>query len=91
VALAKKATSSCFFPDPRWRVDRKLMNPTFNLKILDSFFPIFNRKSQALVDNLTAKLDGSEFDVYVQIAKCTFNTVFGEWPLYVKRVFLFLF
>lgn len=61
-----------------WKPQRKLLNPTFNNKILKSFIPIFNEKSQILVDVLAKKVGEDAFDVSKQIFACTLDMVCGE-------------
>ena len=58
-----------------WRSHRKLLNPTFNNKILLSFMSIFNAKSQILADVLAEKVNEKAFDISKQIFACTLETV----------------
>ncbi|XP_055679623.1 probable cytochrome P450 313b1 [Lutzomyia longipalpis] len=36
-------------PEPEWKFHRKLLNPTFSLKILQTYMPIFNKEVKILV------------------------------------------
>lgn len=48
-----------------WKVHRKLLNPSFSPKILQSFIPIFNEKAITLAKLLDKEVTaGSVFDVY---------------------------
>ncbi|CAO1411048.1 unnamed protein product [Diamesa serratosioi] len=58
-----------------WRSHRKLLNPSFNATILQSFLPIFNEKSKMLVKVLAKHLNQGEFDVYDAIAACTLESL----------------
>lgn len=58
-----------------WRPQRKLLNPTFNNKILLSFIPIFNEKSQILAKVLENKVGEKAFDISKQIFACTLEMV----------------
>lgn len=58
-----------------WKPQRKLLNPTFNNKILLSFIPIFNEKSQKLAEVLDKKVNEKAFDISKQIFACTMEMV----------------
>ena len=48
-----------------WKVHRKLLNPSFSPKILQSFLPIFNEKAITLTHLLETEVSAkSVFDVY---------------------------
>ncbi|XP_031639345.1 cytochrome P450 4C1-like [Contarinia nasturtii] len=64
------ATSSAI-----WKPIRKLMNPSFNLKILQSFFPIFNEKTKILVENIERELGKPHFDINKYTSACTLDLV----------------
>lgn len=66
-------------PAEMWKKDRRVINPTFNNRILQSFVPIFNEKVDILVDTLQANAaDGRPFDVADNIFACTLEMVCGE-------------
>ncbi|KAK9882245.1 hypothetical protein WA026_019761 [Henosepilachna vigintioctopunctata] len=46
-----------------WKKNRKLLNPTFNKTILDSFMGVFNQQSKELLEVL-AKNSGKTFDIF---------------------------
>ncbi|KAJ6636722.1 Cytochrome P450 4C1 [Pseudolycoriella hygida] len=62
-------------PIHKWKSQRKLLNPTFNNKILLSFVPIFNEKSQILADVLDKKVGQKNFDISKQLFACTLEMV----------------
>jgi len=63
-------------PVDAWKVHRKILNPMFSISNLKAFIPIFNDKSQRLLQNLDTKVDaGSEFDVYDYVAACSLETL----------------
>lgn len=73
-----------------WKPIRKLLNPSFNLKILQSFVPIFNDKTNIMLDNLEAEVGKKNFDVSQYMFACTLDMVCGEWSAlggvwFVKR------
>lgn len=68
-----------------WRSHRKVLNTTFNLKILQSFIPIFCEKVKFLVRNLESKVDDDYFDITPMLHACSLEMVCGK-----KSVF-FLF
>lgn len=62
-----------------WKPQRKLLNSTFNNKILSSFIPIFNQKSEVLAKNLDENIDSREmFDISKYIFECTLDMVCGK-------------
>jgi cytochrome P450 len=71
-----------------WRENRKLVNPTFNSKILTSFMPIFIEKSEQMIGKLAKRAEGGdEFNIFPYISNCTLKTVFGKfWLLCNRRV-----
>ncbi|KAJ6636721.1 putative cytochrome P450, partial [Pseudolycoriella hygida] len=59
-----------------WKPTRKLLNPTFNNKILSSFIPVFNEKTKIMADNLMPLSHGAEpFDISKQFFACTLDMV----------------
>lgn len=61
-----------------WKVHRKLLNPSFNLKILKNFVPIFNEKSLKLVKCIETHVGKEEFDMYELMGRCTLDMVCGK-------------
>ncbi|XP_055299855.1 cytochrome P450 4g1-like [Sitodiplosis mosellana] len=64
------ATSSAI-----WKPIRKLMNPAFNLKTLQSFQPIFNEKIKILVENLDKQVGKSHFNLLPYMSGCTLDMI----------------
>lgn len=62
-----------------WKPQRKLLNPTFNNKILLSFIPVFNEKSETLTKVLDKLVGEKAFDIYKQMLACTLEMVCCEW------------
>lgn len=59
-----------------WKMHRKLINPSFHVKILQSFLPVFNSKAKILVQCLQKQLDGEEFDLYHSLSACTLEALY---------------
>ncbi|XP_066592042.1 cytochrome P450 4C1-like [Prorops nasuta] len=59
----------------KWKLHRKLITPTFNLKILESFVEIFAKKANILVKRMEMELDGKEFEISKYIARCTLDFI----------------
>ncbi|GJQ72806.1 hypothetical protein Trydic_g1456 [Trypoxylus dichotomus] len=59
----------------RWFQHRKLITPTFHFKILENFVDIFVSKSQALLEMLDAKANGTSFDIYPDITHCALDII----------------
>uniref|UniRef100_A0A1B0DNC0 Cytochrome P450 n=1 Tax=Phlebotomus papatasi TaxID=29031 RepID=A0A1B0DNC0_PHLPP len=63
-------------PESEWKVHRKLLNPTFSLKILQTYMPIFNKEVKVLVSRLkelTNKKDAT--DIYTYMDALTLDVV----------------
>lgn len=61
-----------------WKPIRKIMNTTFNPKIIQSFVPIFNEKTKMLLQNLDKEVGQSPFDVFKYTSLLTLDTICGE-------------
>ncbi|XP_055297855.1 cytochrome P450 4C1-like [Sitodiplosis mosellana] len=74
-----------FYPCPRgifteqsgalWKPSRKLLNPMFNLKTLQSFIPIFNQKTRRLVKELEEMVGKPAFDIGPSMNTCTLDAI----------------
>uniref|UniRef100_A0A182FAN8 Uncharacterized protein n=1 Tax=Anopheles albimanus TaxID=7167 RepID=A0A182FAN8_ANOAL len=65
--------------DHTWKSQRKALNPSFNVRILNSFIPVFIKCSNLLVNNLEKAVDqgGKMVSVLPYISKCTLEMVCG--------------
>lgn len=71
-----------------WRPQRKILNTAFNLKILQSFIPIFNGKVKCLVRNMDKMVGQEAFDVSHIMHACTLDMVCCEYfVVRVKRIY----
>lgn len=61
-----------------WRSHRKMLNNAFNLKILQSFVPIFNEKVEYLIRNLNDRVNDDYFDITPMIHACTLEMICGK-------------
>lgn len=65
-----------------WKPQRKLLNSTFNNKILSSFIPVFNQKAEVLSKSLDLMVNTSEmFDISKNLFACTLDMVCGKCML----------
>ena len=62
----------------KWRVHRKLILPTFNSRILESFVGVFATKSNIMLRELEGELNKGEFDVFQYVSLCTLDIVCGK-------------
>lgn len=58
-----------------WKSHRKLLDPSFNVSVLQSLLPIFNAKGKILIRQLNKRAGTKEFDCYTQISACTLETL----------------
>lgn len=49
-----------------WQNHRKILNPSFNVKVLKSFVKIFDDQSRKLVNVLEPKCDGNDVDIFCE-------------------------
>lgn len=82
-----------FFIADRWKHERKLLNPTFSLPILQSYVSIFNKCIVENVEILKQKCDKGEFDIKHNIemlvmdsvlSKCWFSLRFILWNMNIE-------
>lgn len=62
----------------RWRHNRKLISPAFNLRMLNSFVPIFAEQSLILCKKLETMVDKGIFDAQPYLALCLLDMVCGK-------------
>lgn len=73
-----------------WKQHRRVLNPTLNSKIVNSFVPTFNRKASILVEQLERHYLNTPFDIYRPIFKALTDTIMNtglgmNWELQTKR------
>lgn len=58
-----------------WKNHRKLLEPAFSSKILKSFMPVFNSKSQIFVEVVAKHVNGAEFDIFDMYTALSFDNI----------------
>ncbi|XP_058454496.1 probable cytochrome P450 313a4 [Malaya genurostris] len=62
----------------KWRRVRKLLNPTFNTKMLTSFLPIMGLRASKMIAKLRPLADGhTDIDIVQFIGECTLEMIFN--------------
>ncbi|KAL9697463.1 hypothetical protein quinque_000904 [Culex quinquefasciatus] len=62
----------------RWLMERKVLNPTFNTRMLTSFLPIMDARARKMVANLGPMADGrTVVDLLKYVGECTLEIVFN--------------
>lgn len=65
--------------DDLWKIHRKSLNYSFNLRILQTFIPIFIENSKKLVEDLSTNISKSEeFNMLDYTTKSALNMICGE-------------
>ncbi|XP_053691294.1 cytochrome P450 4c21-like [Sabethes cyaneus] len=65
-------------PAQKWRLHRKIIQPSFSWNVLKSFIPLFQAKVHILLDNLQIMANQHEpFDVYDYVSACTLDMVYA--------------
>lgn len=67
-----------------WKPIRKLLNPCFNLKILQSFVPIFNEKTNLMLSNMDKEVNKGLIDISQYMFACTLDMVCGTYAHLVR-------
>jgi cytochrome P450 len=62
----------------KWKSHRKLITPTFHMKILEQYVNVFNSNSDILIKQLSSCVSGSEFDIYPYITLCALDNICGK-------------
>lgn len=66
-----------------WKPLRKLFNPMFNLKILQSFIPIFNEKTKKFVEELEKEVGNQRgFDIKHHAFHSTLDAICSEYEYF---------
>nr|CAH7734992.1 unnamed protein product [Callosobruchus chinensis] len=58
-----------------WRKNRKLISPSFNQRILDTFVEIFAEQSEIFVDVLKKHVGQKNLDIYLLTTRCTLDII----------------
>lgn len=75
---SKKYLTCHKFSADRWKQERKLLNSSFSLPILQSFIPIFNKCIANSIEHLNEKCDKGEFDIRSDVTLVVMNAVMSE-------------
>ncbi|XP_058806266.1 cytochrome P450 4C1-like [Phymastichus coffea] len=59
----------------KWRIHRKLIMPTFNPRILESFVEVFSVQSEIMVREMEVEVNGGEFDIFHYVSLCTLDII----------------
>ncbi|XP_065091175.1 cytochrome P450 4c21-like [Ochlerotatus camptorhynchus] len=60
-----------------WREHRKTLSPLFNLKILNSFIPVFERATNDIMERLEKVSDRRDIDMFKYTSHCIAQMVYG--------------
>ncbi|XP_049826904.1 cytochrome P450 4C1-like [Schistocerca gregaria] len=59
----------------KWHSHRKMITPTFHFKILETFFEVFEDKSQLLVKKLKDEANGQVFNIHPYVTRCALDVI----------------
>lgn len=76
-----KSKTYWYISVPKWKKNRKLIAPTFNQKILNTFCEVFAKQATIFVECIK-KVEGKEFDVIHFLDKCTLDIVCGKYATF---------
>lgn len=62
-------------PIHTWKRQRKLLNPTFNQKVLSEFVPVFDTCAQNMVQRFSGELEGKPFQITPHLLRCALEMV----------------
>lgn len=72
---------------PTWKRHRKVLMPTLNQSILNSFVEVFAEKAEILVEQLQKVAGKGEFDIYNYISRCALDIFCGKKFRYSNNIF----
>lgn len=62
-----------------WKHHRKCLNPTMHFKIVNTYYPTFNKWCQELVEQLAERANnGTSFDMFDYLDRTTLSMICGE-------------
>ena len=62
----------------RWKYERKLLNSSFSLSVLQSYVPIFTKCIAKSIEHLKANCDKGEFDIKHDVTVVVMNAVMSK-------------
>ncbi|XP_074029600.1 cytochrome P450 4C1 isoform X2 [Leptinotarsa decemlineata] len=62
-------------PVKKWKYHRKLLAPSFNQKILDTFVEVFAEQSITFADQLKTVIGQKKIDLYLLASRCTLDII----------------
>ncbi len=64
----------------KWRIHRRVIKPTFNLRRLEKFLPIFNVQSKSLISKLDNESDtGISFNLWTYVFSHSLSSICGMY------------
>lgn len=79
------------FPDDVWKIHRKSLNYSFNLKILQSFIPIFVENTKSIIDQMMIHAyKNEEFNLLSYTTKCAVSMICGECQCSLWKLIFFV-
>lgn len=72
----------------RWKSERKLLNSSFSLAVLQSYTPIFNQCVLQSLDYFRRKCDSGEFDIKNDLHLVVMTVALSEWSEKAQKYFL---
>lgn len=61
-----------------WKTHRQKINPTFNVKIIESFLEIMRKNGIILCEQLKNRVDSEEFDILPYVETCALDIISGK-------------
>nr|CAI5838119.1 unnamed protein product [Callosobruchus analis] len=58
-----------------WRKNRKLISPSFNQRVLDTFVEVFAEQSEIFVEELKKRVGQKNLDIYLLTTRCTLDII----------------
>lgn len=80
-----------FFLSPisvhKWKRHRRIISPVFNTNLVDHFFPVFNDKTEILIENLKKEVGKTKtFDLLDYMAPTTLDIICREYSIPVHKL-----
>lgn len=72
-----------------WKIHRKIINRSFNVKVVESFLEIILKQTRVFVADIETFSTEIKDNAYPKIFECSFKTVFGKKHVVLETIIVY--